>query len=195
MIRTSLETELYAGRFDDGLLDLLVGVGVVGAGLAWAWDYFVFVGAMPAVLIPLWIALRRSVSEPRLGRVEFSVERRRDERFRLSATVAAGVGALVLAAVAAWFVRLTGEPRETLAMLSPLLPAFLLALGLVIVSALVGARRFVAYALLLGAVAVATTWLGGEPWLYLVVAGGLLSLWAATLFTRFLSAHPDLERE
>jgi hypothetical protein len=192
MIRSSLENEIYTGRFDDGLLDLCVGVGLLGAGLAWLSEHFALVAAMPAVLIPLWIALRRQITEPRLGRVDFAPDRREAERVRLAAAAALGVGAFT--GIVAWVRRAGGAP-ESLAALAPLVPAVLLSLGLLIVSAILGAGRFLAYALALAALAALTTWLDGEPWLYLLLGGALLSLWAASVFARFLATHPNLERE
>lgn len=188
----SLEKELYAGRFDDGLLDLCVGLGLLGVGLSWLSGWHVYGAVMPALLIPLWIALRRRVSEPRLGRVEFAPARRRSERSWLLGTLALGSAVLVLAVAVYLAVGRGGAAPRALV---PLLPGLLLALGLVLVSAMIGAPRFAAYALALGGLAALTTWLGADPGVYIAAGGGLLCLWAAALVARFLSTHPALDDE
>jgi MFS family permease len=192
MSKDSLEREVYRGRFDDGLLDLCVGVGLLGIGLAWLAGHVALTGVFPALMIPVWLVLRKRITEPRVGRVEFSKERRRAERRGLSQALGAGIGVFVLAlAAAAWIRGGASAPGGW----APLIPSLLVGLALVIVSALIGAWRFAAYSVTLVALAGLVTWLGGEPGTYLALAGGLLSLWAGGLVARFTATHPDLERE
>lgn len=189
----SLESEIYASRFDDGVLDLLVGVGLLVIGLFWRIERPELGAAVPAILIPLWIALRRTFIEPRLGRVAFAPERRRIERGRLTATIALGVALLTCAALAAVWLRGGATGSLTPRALAPLVPALLLGLGFAIVSLLIGARRFLTYAMALVALGAITAWRDGEPWTYMTLGGGLLAVWAAVLVARFLTSHPNLE--
>lgn len=190
----SLETALYTGQFDDGLLDLCVGLGLLGVGVSWLSGLHVYGAILPGLLIPVWLILRRRLTEPRLGRVEFSRARRRSERSWLMTTFALGCGVLALAVAVHFWVRRAG-PTPAATALVPLLPAGLLALGLVLVATVIGAPRFGAYALTLVGLAVLITWLGGEPGAYMAASGGLLCLWAGTLVARFLSEHPILDDE
>jgi hypothetical protein len=195
MGKKSLESELYTGRFDDGLLDLCVGIGLAVIGLAWLAGHLALTGAVPALMIPVWLELRKRITEPRLGRVEFSKGRRRAERAGLSRALGLGTGALVLVLAAVVWIRGGTAAPGTWAALSPLLPAFLVGLGLAIVSVLTGAWRFTGYSVALLALAAPITSRGGDPGLYLSLGGVLLCLWAGGMVARFMATHPDLERE
>jgi hypothetical protein len=189
----SLESDLYRGRFDDGLLDLCCGIGLLGVGLLWLSEHAALVGAVPALLIPLWLVLRKRITEPRMGRVEFSEQRRRTERAGLGSALAVGIGALIVAVAAFLGHRHGGQPPEAWLGLVPVIPGVLVGLGLIVVSLLIGARRFVGYALALLALAALTTRLGGDPGAYLALSGGLLCLWAGVVVARFVASHPDLD--
>jgi hypothetical protein len=189
----SLESELYRGRFDDGLLDLCCGIGLLGIGLLWLSEHPALTGVVPALLIPLWMALRKSITEPRMGRVEFSERRRRTERAGLGSALVVGIGALIVAVTAFLWHRRGGQPAEAWQGLVPLIPGLLVGLGLVVVSLMIGARRFLGYALALLGLAASTTWLGGDPGVYLALSGGVLCLWAGVVVARFMASHPDLD--
>lgn len=193
MRKKSLESELYAGRFDDGLLDLCIGIGLLAIGLVWLAGWVALTGAVPALLIPVWLGLRKQITEPRMGRVEFSRGRQRRERTGLLTALGVGLGALVLVLAAVAWAR--GGATDPGAAVAPLIPALLVGLGLVIVSALIGARRFMGYAVALLALAALVTRWSGEPGLALAAGGGLLCLWAGGMVARFLASHPDLERD
>ncbi len=191
----SLENELYTGRFDDGLLDLFIGLGLVGVGVTWLTGSPALSVLVPAVLIPLWIALRRQVTEPRLGRVSFSADRRASERARAARAVSLGTGVLALVGLGELGLRRGAVEPPSWTSLAPLIPAALLVVGLVLVSLMVGARRFLVYAAALLVVAGLATRLGAEPGTYMTLAGALLSVWAGGLVARFLAAHPNLDQE
>ena len=72
MKANQLEIALFRSYWDDGLLDLLCGFGLLLIGLGWALDQVALAAALPALLVPLWGPLRRSLVEPRAGFVEFS---------------------------------------------------------------------------------------------------------------------------
>jgi hypothetical protein len=197
MGKESLERELYTGRFDDGVLDLCIGIGLLAIGLMWLVGQVALTGAVPALMIPVWLGLRKRITEPRTGRVEFSGGRRRTERTGLLAALGGGIGALVLVLAAVVWVRggAADEEAGVALALAPLIPALIVGLGLVIVSALIGARRFVGYAVALVALAALVSRWSAEPGFSLSLGGGLLCLWAGGLVARFVATHPDLERE
>jgi hypothetical protein len=74
-----IEKKAYMSYHQDGLLDIFVGVYILGFGLGvWA-DVtleYGFGSIMPAILIatmlPIWIAAKRKVTMPRIGFVKFS---------------------------------------------------------------------------------------------------------------------------
>jgi len=73
-----IEKKAYMSYHQDGLLDIFVGVYILGFGLGiWA-DItleFGFGSIMPAILIatilPIWIAAKRKITMPRIGFVKF----------------------------------------------------------------------------------------------------------------------------
>lgn len=188
----SLESQIYTSRFDDGALDLCVGLGLLGIGLVWLTHQHAYTGLVPALLLPAWMGIRKRITEPRLGRVEFSLGRRHSERGHLISVALLGVSTLALGVAVYLWVRRGQQPPQALLALIPALPGALVGVGFVLVSAMIGARRFAAYGLALAGVATLATWLGWAPGAYLALGGGLLTLWACWLLARFVSTHPDL---
>jgi len=73
-----IERRAYMSYHEDGLLDIFVGVYVLGFGLGVFMDVvweFGFGTIMPAILIatvlPIWIAAKRKITMPRIGFVKF----------------------------------------------------------------------------------------------------------------------------
>jgi hypothetical protein len=73
-----IERKAYMSYHQDGLLDIFVGVYVLGFGLGvfmdTVWEYG-FEAIMPAILIaivlPIWITAKRRITMPRIGFVKF----------------------------------------------------------------------------------------------------------------------------
>jgi hypothetical protein len=73
-----MERRAYTSYHQDGLLDIFVGVYILGFGLGifadMAWELG-FGSIMPAILIatvlPIWIAAKRRITMPRIGFVKF----------------------------------------------------------------------------------------------------------------------------
>ncbi len=190
--RTLTETDLFRSYWDDGLLDVLSGLALLVTGLGWESE----LGALAVIQAPLWIVLwgplRRRIVEPRAGFVEFSLARRKRSARGLWWTVALGVGALVLVILAALFIREHGAPAAS-RLLSPGLPAVLVALAAGLASLLTGARRFRAYGLVLLAGAAATVLLARGPALPLVVGGLVVAVSGALLLGRFVRDSREYE--
>lgn len=74
-----IERKAYMSYHQDGLLDIFVGVYVLGFGLGIfmdiIWDSFPIGLTMPAILVavvlPIWIAAKRKITIPRIGFVKF----------------------------------------------------------------------------------------------------------------------------
>jgi hypothetical protein len=73
-----IERRAYMSYHEDGLLDIFVGVYVLGFGLGIFMDAiweFGFGAIMPAILIatilPIWIVAKRKITMPRIGFVKF----------------------------------------------------------------------------------------------------------------------------
>jgi hypothetical protein len=186
---TTLEDATYLARFDDGLLDLFVGVSLLWIGAAWLWfeDLAAFAGLLPALLATPFAAWRGRFLRDRGGYVRFSEARRGWERRNLA--VFLGVGAAV-AALVLLLLALDGEPgRDAAQWLSPGLISLIAAAMVGLLAAVSRLPRLAWYTVLLvlgglGAAALATN--PGAP---LLLAGLVITTCAAVLVRRYLTSH------
>ncbi|MCB9687767.1 MAG: hypothetical protein H6738_02690 [Alphaproteobacteria bacterium] len=183
------EAQLFRSSWDDGLLDLLVGIGLLATGLSWQLDLVplaVVVGPMAAAG---WAPLRRRYVEPRAGWARFTASRRRRSSRLLGLSVAAGVGVFALVATLAVLqARGVDLPGRSLV---DAVPALLVAPLGAFTSALTGARRFLAWGGVLVALGLGTVVVGAGPWMPLVGAGVLMLVAGAARFRRFLAVWPE----
>jgi len=186
-----LERQSYRSRWQDGLLDLTGGLGVLAVGGSWTCELFWGVGFIAPVLIVLWLLLRRRVVEPRIGKVRFRLERRESERSGIQGSLLFGVGLLAMVLVIQLFrMRSEGGVDAWVSDWIAALPSVLLALMALAAAALTGLGRFVAYAGVLLATATVATPLGMEPGAQMAISGAVITVVGLFLFARFLSGHP-----
>jgi len=185
---TSLEHRIYRHYWDDGLLDLFAALGVLLIGVAWMHGYGVAGVIVPAMLAPLWQPVRERFVEPRLGFVEFSDARERQNRKRLTLVVYLGVIALI-AALELYFHRelLAANPGVRLV---AGLPAMLLAIRAAMTALLIASARFLVYSAVLLVAGAAGAWLGWSPGAIMAVSGAVLLVIATAVLTMFLRANP-----
>lgn len=184
----SLELGIYRYYWDDGLLDLFAAVGVALIGVSWMRGYAAAGAIVPAVLVPLWQPFRQRLVEPRLGYIEFSDSRERQNRKRLKLVVYLGIIALI-AALELYFHRelLPGVPGTHLV---AGLPAMLLAILAATTALLIASARFLVYAVVLLAAGSVGAWLGWSPGAIMAVGGIVMLVIASVVFTMFLRANP-----
>jgi hypothetical protein len=186
-----LENLLYARRFDDGLLDLFVGVGLILIGLAWMLDAPVYSALAPAVLVPMWMPLRERWVERRLAAVRFSDERENETRGSMIGWLIFGACVLLTALVVVLFAgRGEASILERLDDAIVALPSALVATGL-LAALMIGAWRFAGYAaasLAIGGVGVVRG--VEEPGILILATGILVMCAAAALLVRFFKTHP-----
>ncbi len=181
------EPDLFRSYWDDGLLDLLSGLAVLGIGVGWAAGLGPLAALQPPLWVLLWTPLRRRIVEPRAGYVRFARSRRRRSARELGLTLVLGLTVLSLAVLAAAIVR-SGGVTPLLGSLDAGIPALLVALPAGLAGLLTGARRFYAYALVLVAAAGAAALFPLGPALPLAAAGLVVAGTGAALLTRFLRA-------
>ena len=70
-----VERKAFRSFWNDGLLDLMVGLVILLIGISWWQDIAVMGAIFPAVCASMWYPLRRRLVEPRMGYVEFSGSR------------------------------------------------------------------------------------------------------------------------
>ncbi|MEZ6029533.1 MAG: hypothetical protein R3C46_07250 [Hyphomonadaceae bacterium] len=191
MQASPLENALYRNSFDDGWLDLVVGAGLVGAGLLWLSGGIVWTAPLPAVLIPLWIAGRNSLIAPRMAEARFRPTREAMNRRMFGGWLLAGVGALAIAAIVfamargSDWMRVADARSWAVAIPNVLIGAGLLA-GLVL-----GAKRFALYAAIAIAIGAGGAIAGtDEPGALIAAAGAVVLLVGVVMMVRFMRDHP-----
>lgn len=185
----ALESRLFRQSWDDGLLDILAGAGIVGIGLCWVFDLVAIGAVVPAVLAPFWGPLRRKLVEPRAGMVEFSDTRRGRNHAMLIWSAVLGVVMLVLFLML--YARAGSRAGSFFSLLVPGVPALLLALLSAIVGLGLGLQRFFVYAGLLCASGAAVALVDAEPEVAMIGGGVVMALGGVWLLTRFMQIAVD----
>ena len=187
----SLESRLFSSYWDDGLLDVLAGAALLGISTCWLMDLVAVGAAVPAVVAPLWVALRRRWIEPRVGMVQFSDTRQERTRRLLLGTAALGV-ALLLLFTGVHLLR-GSSGQGLLAQAAPAIPALLVALLSALAGWGLGIPRFLGYALALCIAGLAVSAADARPEVAML-SGSLLMLGVgASRLLRFLRlpVEPD----
>lgn len=187
----TLEEQLFRRYWDDGLLDLLAGAGVLMAGVAWLAGVVAVGGALAVLPIVLWRPLRARLVEPRLGQVEFRAKRiARQQRHSLALL---GAGVLAFALVLAVALTRTRGGGGIGAPLVAGLPALLVALPAFAVGASLGVRRLHFYGLTLLAGGGLVIVLDADPGWALVGGGCVAVIVGAILLRRLLRIAVEVE--
>jgi vacuolar-type H+-ATPase subunit I/STV1 len=157
-------------------------------GVSWMRDFPTAGAIVPALFLPLWQPLRQRFVEPRLGFVEFSDSRERQNRERLKLLVYLGIVALVAALVLSFNREIF--PADPNARLVAALPATILAVLAAATALLIASTRFLVYAGVLLAAGSLGALLGWSPGAIMAVAGTVMLVSAIAIFTKFLVANP-----
>ena len=188
------EQQAYIRYHEDGLLDLLLGLAVLLAGVYAAVDLDIPLGAAWVVLwLPIWLSAKRSITARRAPNVEISEERyagmMRAAAFAvITLVLLVFAGSLLLLGqsgglVPSWF--LTGL-REHLTVVLGLVGALVMAIA----GWLSGLNRLYAYALLTAVVFVGSYLLQAPAGLAVAAVGGAVMLWGLVMLSRFVRSHP-----
>ena len=178
-----LESRLFRQYWDDGLLDLLSGLGVTAIGGFWAVHLIALGAIVPVVLSLFWEPLRRSLVAPRAGLVEFSD--RRTSRMRGGLLVTMGIGVVMLVSFLA-LCFLSGRWAEVMAWVAPGIPALLLGLLAALAALLLELPRFVAYTLVFCLAGGVVSLLDAPPEVAIAAGGLVILLNGVRLLVRFL---------
>lgn len=190
MIETMEQFEKKAFRsfWDDGLLDVLLGLVILVLGLSW-WQGVAVLGAVfPAACVTMWFPLRKRLIEPRMGFVEFSGKRElkvRTFKFGL-ASFFAGTMLLGVLVFALWHRGIMPQPARWIAGF----PLLLLAIPSALFAAFTQCRRFEVYALVMLAAGIELVIRDWEPHVGMLVSGVVILLSGGVILARFLAGHP-----
>ncbi len=177
--------------WNDGLLDLFVGLALFLIGVLWVTQDSAYGSFVAPLMVPVWIAARKRISEPRMGVVNFSADRVAKESKKLLALVLFGVLTFVIGIFWYFF----GSHGDSLATLRDLnivagLPAALLAVPAIIVALAFGLGRFLAYAVMLVVSALPVVYLDLHPGWAFIPSGFLGMGVGSTLLFRFVRKYP-----
>ena len=188
----SVEPKMIRTFWRDGLVDILLGLGLLLIGIAWQVDLVVLGAIAPALLIPLWQPIRNKFIEPKLGYVDFTQEReQKNQRFLIGMAIG-GVFTLSLGVALYFFAR---QVAPTGIQWIAALPALLLAAPVFAIGVILKSARFFAYAgvFMLAGFTVAAT--QGRPGIGLLVPGIIILLWGVTLMVRFFKSVKQATEE
>jgi hypothetical protein len=187
-----LQVRTYQSYQQDGLIDIIIGLMIIGFGLYMAIDNsaFIFLTWIP---ILFYIPLKNRITVPRIGYVKFS-----SSRMRL-------IIGILLALIA--FVFLVGiflylssgsiSPELTVWIKKyyMLVLAAIAAFAFTSAAILTGISRLYGYALLILVVFAAGIWLDVQPAIYVLICGLLIEAAGIWLLVRFLRKYPLAEQE
>ncbi|MCP4308924.1 MAG: hypothetical protein GY788_29450 [bacterium] len=186
-----LEKRRYGAAYEDGLIDVFVGVSLIWIGGMWLLlpDYLSGAVALVALLISPVMGRRRRLVEARTGYVKFTEPRRQRERRIYTTAGFLFAGFMLLA-------RPLGSLRADdidWAVGPDTFITWLLALVAVVLGVLVGGKRMFAYATALtatGAIAVMVDVPFGWP---LLISGAAITLTGGAMTRRFVKQHQRIE--
>jgi len=190
----TVQQRLLRSFWADGLLDILVGVGLLIVGIAWMAGFLALAPVCAPLLIVLWRPLRQRIVEPRAGYVRFLASQRRETRSNLLAVVSIGVVSLA-AVLSAQLLTTTGALSPPQGRWVAALPAGIVAFGLAITAGLTGARRFYFYAAALLGMAQVTSALMDRPDVPLLAGGVLILVRGIMLLVDFIRQSAELPLE
>ncbi|UCE96164.1 MAG: hypothetical protein JSV51_00715 [Candidatus Bathyarchaeota archaeon] len=193
-----VERRTYMAYHQDGLLDIFVGVYVLLFGLGILLmttiefsTWFVIPAIFPAVMMPIWISVKKRITMPRIGYVKFGYRGANKMVAIFLGLTVAGLGAFMLFGLGAFM----GQ-GWALTLRNLIIPNGMIIVGILAaaISSLfaytMGLKRLYAYGIL-----VLTSFLTGHfttiPFEYVLLAIGLVIIINGfVLLTRFIRKYP-----
>jgi hypothetical protein len=182
-----LQQRTYQSYHQDGLIDIIIGLAIIGYGLMLAFDssIFIFMGWMPIIF---YMPLKNRLTVPRIGYVKFTTS---NNKIGIAAAI------VLLVILLGIFIFLVAGPNNISPQLSAWLSQYyLLLLGGIAALCFAGAAlltritRFYIYALLILFTFSAGTWLGIQPPIFVIATGALIEVVGVLLLVRFLRNYP-----
>lgn len=186
----AVERKIFRSYWNDGLIDITAGVGIGLVGLAWLLDLVVAALVLPLLLLPLWFTARRLITNPRVGTVSFTQDRK--ERMHRNLIFASITGYAVLIAVGTMYAYLRSSDIEANWMASIAgLPALVVAVAILAGRFLFDMPyRTLIYAVLAFAVAILAALFSIHPGIQFLAVGLVLATVGTVLLTKFVRAFP-----
>ncbi|MHC4846735.1 MAG: hypothetical protein ACYTCU_11330 [Planctomycetota bacterium] len=186
----ALEEQAFRSRYDNGLIDVFLGLFVLLFGLSISTEFGGLTAVWGAVCVSLYFPIQKSITEPRLGYAEFGPGRKAKMRQKhLLMSVALGVS--MLGGVAALL--MSGDDaatRETMQKLGPIPFGAMLALMVVIGTVLLSIRRGYLYAALIFGAIAGGHLAGVDLRPSMIASGSVVTVCGVVCLTRFLQKYP-----
>jgi hypothetical protein len=182
-----LQHKTYQDYHQEGLIDIIIGLGFIGFGLNMAFDNyaFLFMGWLPIIF---YVPIKNRLTVPRIGYVKFHASNK---------IVYGLVITILLVIMAGLFIFFIGGPNIiSEEMQDWLRKYYMLILGIVAALCFLGAglltkiTRLYGYALLLLVTFAAGTWLDVHPAVYVIFTGLLIEANGIWHMIRFLRKYP-----
>ncbi len=172
--KSPIESKIVRMFWNDGLLDILAGLGVLLVGISWHFDLTVMGAVAPVLLVPLWKPLRQKITEPNLGLVEFSD--RQQVRNRSFLIIAIGSGTVTfLLGIGVYLMVSKQAINFDMKRIVQALPAVLLGGMALMTAQITSLKRFHGYAaVLIGLGIITAILMPGPAWA--LIAGGTVML-------------------
>lgn len=184
-----IKLKVYMSYFQDGLWDVVLGIFLLGWGLAVLFDLNWLPGGVFVAFFWLALGLKKKITYPRIG---FSrpVERRKQMiRLTIAGAVSLTLGIFVLGAFAA------GDTFQWLRSYFELLFNSMLALAILLIGYWWRIVRWYAYGGLVFIFAAFNQWLGLSFELSFIIPGAIVLLCGMLVFFRFLRKYPIMSTE
>jgi len=186
-----LERQVYESTWSDGLIDVCTGFALLAIGILWVSGQSAYSTIVAPLMVPVWVAARKRITEPRMGLVKFGTERIGKERKQLLGLFLLGVAAFVFG-LTWYFFGVNDASIDLLQKLNIIagLPAALLAIPAFFVALTLGLPRFMVYGALLLVAAIPVVLFDVHPGWAFIPAGALCLALGSFLLVRFLNRHP-----
>ena len=190
----SLKRKLYLSYHGDGILDLAIGLTILGFGISMQMDSGASI-ILSWLGLMLYAPLKSIITIPRMGYVQFEEASKR--RSHLLAMLGIGVGTLVLFVTFILFMRADTVSVEFDTWFNKyylLVLGGIPALALIVTALRTGVSRFFLHALLILGIIFAGIQLNIAEPTYVMILGGIILLIGLGLLVRFLRKYPNVDK-
>jgi len=186
-----IQRKVYMSFFQDGLWDILLGLFILGWGLAILTDLAYLPGVtFIGLYFAIW-GLKKRLTYPRIGYARFSATSRRRITTKF---IILGVAVLLVGVMVAVLWGIRTRP-QWLTDYFPLIFNGILAAIVCFIGYWARAKRFYGYAVLIFLGAVFHLWLGAEWEFGFIGAGGIILLIGLGVLIIFLRRYPKMAEE
>lgn len=190
-----LEQRAFLAYHQDGLIDMIIGMCILGFGLNMATDSSAF-SILSWIPILFYLPLKNRVTAPRFGYVRFSSERSATTKWLIGILVVGlallfGLGVFVFAVAES----IPPEVATWLRQYHMLIFSIVGAVILLCAAVWTGMRRFTVYAGLSVLIVATGSYLGVHPAVYVIILGALILAVGLWMLAGFVRKYPIVTEE